>query len=86
MRSRNSERVSGGRVLPLIGRRSSPEPRNRFSQLGTGVSTRSDIYARPDVYDMESEGASNHDAQFFARLLARVRLAAWWSWLAGRSA
>src|SRR5262249_7744687 len=30
-------------------------------------------YARPDVYDMEYEGASNHDARFFARLLARVR-------------
>jgi trans-aconitate methyltransferase len=36
-------------------------------------STRSDIYARPDVYDMEYEGASNQDAHFFARLLARVR-------------
>ena len=40
--------------------------------LGTGTS-RSDVYARPDVYDMEYEGASNHDARFFARLLARVR-------------
>jgi hypothetical protein len=38
-----------------------------------GISTPSDIYARPDVYDMEYEGASNHDARFFARLLARVR-------------
>jgi ubiquinone/menaquinone biosynthesis C-methylase UbiE len=37
------------------------------------VSTRSDVYARPDIYDMEYAGASNHDAQFFARLLARVR-------------
>ena len=37
------------------------------------MSTRSDIYARPDLYDMEYEGASNQDAQFFARLLARVR-------------
>src|SRR6476659_9170651 len=36
-------------------------------------STRSDIYARPDVYDMEYEGASNQDAHFFARLIARVR-------------
>src|SRR5215470_17441985 len=34
---------------------------------------RSDIYARPDLYDMEYEGASNEDARFFARLLARVR-------------
>ena len=37
------------------------------------MSTRSDIYARPDLYDMEYEGASNQDAQFFGRLLARVR-------------
>jgi SAM-dependent methyltransferase len=31
------------------------------------------VYARPDVYDMEYEGASNQDAHFFARMLARVR-------------
>jgi SAM-dependent methyltransferase len=37
------------------------------------VATRSDVYARPDVYDMEYAGASNDDARFFARLLARVR-------------
>lgn len=36
------------------------------------MSSRS-VYARPDVYDMEYEGASNHDAHFLARLLARVR-------------
>src|SRR5262245_39613848 len=36
-------------------------------------STRSDIYARPDLYDMEHEGDRNQDAQFFARVLARVR-------------
>jgi ubiquinone/menaquinone biosynthesis C-methylase UbiE len=36
------------------------------------VSSRS-VYARPDVYDMEYEGASNHDAHFLARLLARIR-------------
>ena len=71
--SRSPERVSGGRVLRPLGRPSSAEPCNRFNQLGTGRSTRSDIYARPDVYDMEYEGASNHDARFFARLLARVR-------------
>ena len=71
--SRNPERVSGGGVLQPIGRRSSPRPRTRFKRLGTGMSTPSDIYARPDVYDMEYEGASNHDARFFARLLARVR-------------
>jgi hypothetical protein len=47
----------------------------RFSQpdTGTSMSARSDIYGRPDLYDMEYEGASNHDAHFFARLLARVR-------------
>jgi ubiquinone/menaquinone biosynthesis C-methylase UbiE len=39
----------------------------------TCVSRRSDIYGRPDLYDMEYEGASNQDAHFFARLLARVR-------------
>ena len=38
-----------------------------------GMCTRPDVYARPDVYDMEYAGASNHDAHFFARLLARVR-------------
>jgi len=37
------------------------------------VATRSEIYARPDVYDMEYDGAVNDDARFFARLLARVR-------------
>ena len=31
------------------------------------------VYARPDVYDMEYEGASNQDAHFFARVLARAR-------------
>jgi ubiquinone/menaquinone biosynthesis C-methylase UbiE len=36
------------------------------------MSALSAIYARPDVYDMEYEGASNHDAHFFARLLART--------------
>ena len=45
----------------------------RLSQPDRAVSTRADIYARPDLYDMEYEGASNYDAQFFARLLARVR-------------
>lgn len=45
----------------------------RSMPSGTHVFTRSDIYARPDLYDMEYEGASNVDAQFFARVLARVR-------------
>src|SRR5262245_12365024 len=44
-----------------------------FRDSNTRVSTRTDIYARPDVYEMEYEGASNHDALFFAHLLARVR-------------
>ena len=35
--------------------------------------TSSEVYARPDVYDMEYAGASNDDARFLARLLARVR-------------
>jgi SAM-dependent methyltransferase len=68
--SRNAERESGCRVLQAP---SSPGPRNRFNPRGTGTSRRSDIYARPDVYDMEHEGASNDDARFFARLVARVR-------------
>ena len=38
-----------------------------------GVSSRTDVYARPDVYDMEYAGAANDDARFFARLLARRR-------------
>ncbi len=33
---------------------------------------RTEIYARPDVYDMEYAGASNDDAHFFARLLGRL--------------
>lgn len=45
----------------------------RFSG-GRGLGpTRSDIYGRPDLYDMEYAGASHHDARFFARLLARAR-------------
>src|SRR5262245_57297158 len=47
--------------------------RTGFQQPSTSTSTRTDVYARPDVYDMEYQGASNHDARFFARLLARVR-------------
>jgi ubiquinone/menaquinone biosynthesis C-methylase UbiE len=36
-------------------------------------SERSDIYGRPDLYDMEHAGDGNDDARFFARLLARVQ-------------
>ena len=46
---------------------------SRNNERCTCVSRRSDIYGRPDLYDMEYEGASNQDAHFFARLLARVR-------------
>lgn len=42
-------------------------------RVGTGMPTRSDVYGRPDVYDMEYAGDRNDDARFFARLLARVR-------------
>jgi SAM-dependent methyltransferase len=41
--------------------------------LSMSRSRRSDIYGRPDLYDMEYAGASNDDAHFFARLLTRVR-------------
>ena len=68
--SRNPE-VSGVRVLPI--RRPSPEPRSRFKQPASSMSARSDVYGRPDIYDMEYQGAGNDDARFFARLLARVR-------------
>ena len=47
--------------------------RQSLHPTGYACVLRADIYARPDVYDMEYEGASNNDARFFARLLARVR-------------
>jgi len=47
--------------------------RSVLSRNDQRVSVRSDIYARPDVYDMEYAGARNEDAQFLSRLLARVR-------------
>jgi len=46
---------------------------SRNHERSIRVPRRSDIYGRPDLYDMEYEGASNQDAHFFARLLARVR-------------
>ena len=46
---------------------------SRNHQRLPGSEWRSDIYARPDLYDMEYEGAGNEDAHFFARVLARVR-------------
>ena len=72
MPSRNHDRLSGGEWLRSI-RRPSPADQASASSNGTHVSNRSDIYLTPDVYDMEYEGASNEDAHFFARVLARVR-------------
>lgn len=37
------------------------------------AAVRSEIYSRPDLYDLEYTGVSHHDARFFARLLARHR-------------
>jgi ubiquinone/menaquinone biosynthesis C-methylase UbiE len=69
--ARNPDRLSTVPVsqrtgrLPLAGGGSTgPEKR---------MSAGSDVYTRPDIYDMEFEGSSNQDARFFARLLARVR-------------
>jgi hypothetical protein len=72
MPSRNHQRLSGGEWLRST-RRPSAADQASASSNGTHVSNRSDIHARPDVYDMEYEGASNEDAHFFARLLARGR-------------
>jgi ubiquinone/menaquinone biosynthesis C-methylase UbiE len=58
-------------VVPFR-RPSSAERRPRVDQPGTGTIERS-VYARPDIYDMEYAGASNEDARFFAKLLARRR-------------
>jgi ubiquinone/menaquinone biosynthesis C-methylase UbiE len=63
---------SGARLLPG-GRPSSRTLRNRSNQVGAAMTMRSEIYARPDVYDMEYANAGNDDARFFARLLARFR-------------
>ena len=73
IRPRNPERGSDRRLLRAIGRSPVPERRNRFNRLDTRPFPRSDIYTRPDVYDMEYEGSSDEDARFFARLLARIR-------------
>ena len=64
---------SRGALALSVERSSLREPPDRFDEPGVGMSARSEVYARPDVYDMEYAGASNHDARFFARLLARVR-------------
>lgn len=50
-------------VVPFRRQRST-EGRTRFDQPSAGTSTRTDVYARPDVYDMEYAGASNEDAAF----------------------
>ena len=73
IRPRNPERASDRRLPCAIGRSPVPERRNRSNRLDTRPFARSDIYTRPDVYDMEYEGSSNEDARFFARLLARIR-------------
>ena len=73
MLSRTAEHVSDSRAPLPVRRASLPEPLEQRHQLGQRTSTRSEVYARPDVYDMEYEGATNHDARFFSRLLARVR-------------
>jgi trans-aconitate methyltransferase len=70
--ARNQERLSGGKLRPSIGR-PSPAGEASASSNRTGLSNRCDIYGRPDLYDMEYAGASNEDAHFFARLVARVR-------------
>ena len=72
MPSRTHERLSRGELRRSIGRPSTFDQASASSH-STHASTRSDIYARPDLYDMEYEGDSNRDVQFFARLLARVR-------------
>jgi SAM-dependent methyltransferase len=59
-------------VVPLEAR-TAWGARRRSGQRGTGRAARSDVYGRPDVYDMEYEGAGNDDARFFCRLLARIR-------------
>jgi len=68
--ARNHER--GGKSRRSIGH-PSPAGAASASSNQTGLSNRHDIYGRPDLYDMEYAGASNEDAQFFARLVARVR-------------
>jgi ubiquinone/menaquinone biosynthesis C-methylase UbiE len=70
--ARNHERLSRGKLRRPIGR---PPPASEASASSnqTRVADRSDIYGRPDVYDMEYAGANNEDAHFFARLVARVR-------------
>src|SRR5262245_46943837 len=70
--SRSHGRFSSGEALGPLGR-PCPVDQASASSNWTRVSTRSDIYARPDLYDMEYEGDGNQDAQFFAGLLARVR-------------
>ncbi len=70
--ARNHERLSGGKLRRSIGR-PSPAGEASASSNRTGLSNRCDIYGRPDLYDMEYAGASNEDAHFFARLVARVR-------------
>jgi ubiquinone/menaquinone biosynthesis C-methylase UbiE len=68
----NHERLSAGKLRRSI-RHPSPAAETSASSNQTRLSNRTDIYARPDLYDMEYAGARNEDAHFFARLVARVR-------------
>src|SRR5262249_42780277 len=64
---------STGALALSLERSSSPNHTTASTNRPRARSTPSDVYARPDVYDMEYAGASNHDGRFFAQLLARVR-------------
>ena len=68
----NHERRSAGKLRCSI-RHPSPAAEASTSSNQTRLANRTDIYARPDLYDMEYAGARNEDAHFFARLVARVR-------------
>src|SRR5262249_45224983 len=46
---------------------------NRVQQIELGTTPRSDIYGRPDLYNLEHARESHEDARFFARVLARRR-------------
>ena len=69
---RSVDQPSDGRARSVSGA-SPADWRRQFSRLGADGAAPSAIYARPDVYDLEHEGASKDDVRFFARLLARIR-------------
>ncbi len=45
---------------------------NNQASTGAATAARTDIYARPDVYEMEYAGSGNDDVRFLAHLLASV--------------